>query len=91
MAGSDLVIIDSYPAENANIASQMTLPDTPVELFFTGDKLVVFVTGHEEIFYRSDLHTFPVPSWRPVTKALIYDVTDRSDPDLERTITITGS
>jgi len=50
ISGSDLVIIDAYPPETAEIVSQTPLPDTPVELFLRGDRLVVFTTGYAELF-----------------------------------------
>jgi uncharacterized secreted protein with C-terminal beta-propeller domain len=91
VSGSDLVIIDGYPPETAEIVSQTPIPDTPVELFLKGDRVVVFTTGYAELFTTVPSSVAPVPVSRQVTEAQVYDVSDRNNPVLEHTITITGS
>ena len=86
-----LVIIDAYPAEQARIVSTTPIRESPEEIFLEGDRLVVFASGNDEIFIKPAGSIAPVPSWRQATKALVFDISDRSAPDLERTISMTGS
>ena len=86
-----LVIIDAYPAEQARIVSTTPIRESPEEIFLEGDRLVVFASGNDEIFIKPAGSIAPVPSWRQMTKALVFDISDRSAPDLERTISMTGS
>jgi inhibitor of cysteine peptidase len=86
-----LVIIDAYPAEQARIVSTTPIRESPAEIFLKGDRLVVFTNGNDEIFIKPAGSIAPVPSWRQVTKALVFDVSDRTAPVLERTISMTGS
>lgn len=86
-----LVIIDAYPARQARIVSTTPVSGTPAEIFLKGDRLVVFANANDETFIKPAGSVAPVPSWRQVTNALVFDITDRSSPDLERTLTMTGS
>jgi inhibitor of cysteine peptidase len=91
ISGDRLVIVDAYPAEKAGIISETSLPGQPVELFLSGDRLVVFSTGQDETLVKPATSVAPVPYWRDMTRASVYDVSDRSDPELERTISFSGS
>ncbi len=91
ISGGRLVIIDAYPAEDAAIVSETGLSGQPVELFLSGNRLVVFSTGQDETLVRPATSVAPVPYWREMTRASVYDVSDRSDPGLERTLSFSGS
>jgi len=91
ISGDRLVIVDAYPAEKAGIISETGLSGQPVELFLSGDRLVVFSTGQDETLVKPATSVAPVPYWRDMTRASVYDVSDRSDPELERTISFSGS
>jgi inhibitor of cysteine peptidase len=87
-----LVIIDAYPAAQARIVSTTPITgESPAEIFLKGDRLVVFANGDDEIFIKPAGSVAPVPYWRRLTKALVFDISDRNAPDLLRTISMTGS
>lgn len=91
ISGESLAILEAFPAENAKIVSETRIEGIPTALFLAGDRLVVFATGTEESMTTVKGSIAPVPVQRVVTHAYIYDIGDRSDPDLVRTQTFTGS
>ena len=73
VVGRSVLIIDSYPAENARIVSAINLTDfIPNNIFINGDRLVIF--GARNDTRNNTEH--PIPS----TCIDIYDVSDRSSP-----------
>lgn len=91
LSGETLAILEAYPAEDAKIVSETRIEGRPTALFLAGDRLTVFATGTEESMTTVKGSVTPVPVQRAVTHAYIYDIADRSDPDLVRTRTFTGS
>jgi inhibitor of cysteine peptidase len=91
VSGNRLVIIDAYPAEKAGIVSETDLSGQPVELFLNGNRLVVFSTTQEQTMVKPGTSVAPVPYWREVTVATTYDISDRTDPQVEREMTFSGS
>ncbi|WP_292366135.1 MULTISPECIES: beta-propeller domain-containing protein [unclassified Methanoculleus] len=91
LSGETLAILEAYPAEDAKIVSETRIDGRPTALFLAGDRLTVFATGTEESMTTVKGSVTPVPVQRAVTHAYIYDIADRSDPDLVRTRTFTGS
>ncbi len=87
----ELVIIDAYPAEEADIVSRTSLPGQPVELFVWGKYAVVFYTGQDELLEKAPVGVAPVPRWETVTHACIYDISNRSLPLKSGDITASGS
>ena len=98
LSGQKLSIIDAYPAGDAEIIHTIEFKDIPQELFINKDKLVVF--GQSSYRYE------PVPlmeeeiaiggykgsySYSPKTFIMVYDVTDRNDPELVRNVTLDGN
>jgi uncharacterized secreted protein with C-terminal beta-propeller domain len=93
ISGNQLVIIDAYPAEKAKILSETVITGSPQEMFLEGDRLVIFTSSWDSgPVYAEKMGMMP-PRYdtRTMTHALIYSLADRSDPDLERDITLTGS
>jgi uncharacterized secreted protein with C-terminal beta-propeller domain len=99
ISGQTLTIVDAYPAEKATIVSKTEISDTPKDLFVTGDRLVLFTSGWDSPEY-SEVNIAsggtdviirrPVRSNSPVTHALIYDISDRSNPKVLKDYTIEG-
>ncbi len=99
ISGQTLAIVDAYPAENASVISKTEISDTPKDLFVTGNRLVLFAVGWgspdnpagktstatAEVMPRR-----PVYSNSPVTHAVIYDISDRSNPKVMKDYTIEG-
>ncbi|HOI13371.1 MAG TPA: beta-propeller domain-containing protein [Methanoculleus sp.] len=91
ISGETLAIIEAFPADDAKIVSETRIDGNPTALFLSGDRLVVFATGTEDSMTAVKGSVTPIPVQRTVTHAYIYDIGDRSDPDLVRTQTFTGS
>jgi inhibitor of cysteine peptidase len=91
IAGTKLVIVDAYPAEDAKIVSETHLSRQPVEMYLQGDRLVVFSTGAENVYIKPKQSVTPIPYYRDVTFADIYSVRDRAKPELLRTINTSGN
>ncbi len=85
LSGNTLVIIDAYPAEDAEILSETELDGNAYDLFINGDKLVVFTTE-----YKYDDYNPYYYGSNTKTHILVYDVSDREDPDLEDEIRVDG-
>ena len=63
IADRALVVIDAYPAEQAQILSTTPFIESPVEIFLEGDRLVVFTNGNIEQFIKPAGSIAPVPRW----------------------------
>jgi uncharacterized secreted protein with C-terminal beta-propeller domain len=93
VSGNKIVILDSYPAENAKILSQIDLNGTASEIFINKDKLIVF--GREEYYVTkrasSEIGIVPPSYYSPKTFVKVYDLTDRANPVLKRNVSIDGN
>jgi len=93
VSGKEIVIVDAYPAENAKIISKIELNGTPQEIFLNKDKLIVF--GWEDYYTQetaaSKIGIMPPRYYTQQTFIRVYDITDRSNPILKRTIMIDGN
>ncbi len=90
LTGGTLVIIDAYPAEMSKIVSMTPVTGQPFEIFQQKDSLVVFTMVQRESYVKPATSVAPVPIWREVTEARIYDISDRSKPLLADTLTFSG-
>ena len=91
VSGETLVILDAFPAKDATIVSETRIEGTPRALFLAGDRLTVFTVTTESETTTPAGSVAPVPVQRTVTRALIYDIRDRTDPEQVRTLTFTGT
>ena len=87
----DLVIVDAYPAEDAAIISRTPVEGTPSEIFLSGNRLAVFTRVHENVYHTPEGSVAPVPCGRDLTRVLVYDIRDRTSPDLIRTLSVSGT
>jgi uncharacterized secreted protein with C-terminal beta-propeller domain len=97
LAQGKVYIADAYPAEEAQILSEIKIDGYPSEMYINGDRLVVFTSGYggyypvmregtsvEKIFA-------PEYDYGPVSRVLVYDVSDPSNPALKNNISVDGS
>ncbi|MCK9278374.1 MAG: beta-propeller domain-containing protein [Methanoculleus sp.] len=91
ISGETLAILEAFPAKDAKIVSETRIDGSPTALFLAGDRLAVFATATEEQMTTPEGSVTPVPVWRTVTRAYVYDLGDRRDPELVRTLTFTGN
>ncbi|UUX91637.1 beta-propeller domain-containing protein [Methanoplanus endosymbiosus] len=86
-----LTIVDAYPAEKSGIVSETEIPGyRTTDLFLQGDRLVVFADGYEEEWITPEGSSVPVPVTEDAAKAYIYDISDRSAPEIVHEITMPG-
>ncbi|UCE37940.1 MAG: beta-propeller domain-containing protein [Thermoplasmata archaeon] len=89
---SKVFIVDVYPPEGAEIVSTIELDWDIIELYISDDKLVVVGMNN----YLSDYYYWK--DWEedyyyetPKTNVNVYDVEDRGNPDLVRSVHLAGS
>lgn len=92
---NNLTIIEAYPAENANIASKISLNKSIQGIFINKNKLVIFAS--EYYYHIAPLKEeiapgiIPYPYSLPKTYIYVYDVSDKLNPKLTREISLNGS
>jgi uncharacterized secreted protein with C-terminal beta-propeller domain len=94
VSGSQIFIIDAYPAEGAGLLS--TINSTGVtQIFVNGDRLVVFGNNYsysEEPVIQKIGIAMPryYPTYSQNTYVHVYDITDRSNPSMVNEFSIDG-
>lgn len=107
VTGNILVITKAYPAESAEVLSKAELGEFyPSEIFIEGDRLLIFGYTYEEIPIPEpkiapgsgsagapivEEMIYPYPYRTALTTVLLYDVGDRSDPEMIRKVDFEGS
>jgi inhibitor of cysteine peptidase len=95
-------IIAAYPASEMKILSNISLGLYDLELFVDGDRLVVIGNNYSMVYVQplinstegnktSDISIMPPYSYFPMAYIKVYDITDRSSPNLIREVTVNGS
>jgi hypothetical protein len=100
--GSELRIVDAWPAAEAHVAARVTLPGIAKKLFVEGDRAIVYVSTPRKQPESDAL--FPARARDCTygydcdfsgdgtgTELHIFDVSDRSAPERLRTLTFPGS
>ncbi|MBR9700451.1 hypothetical protein GOV11_01135 [Candidatus Woesearchaeota archaeon] len=81
-----LFIIKAYPGDDAEVVSQIEFESRPSGLFVQGDYLAVFGNEYDKSIWGDW-------DWRPsygMTSLDIYDISDRDDPELEKSLKFEG-
>ncbi len=91
-----LRIVDSWPASETHLVSKTPLEGTPRKLFVIGDTALVYVAvGATDSYYGSRECTYgydcDFSGDGSSTKLLVFDITDRAAPHLQRQIALSGS
>ncbi len=97
LSGSKVVIVEAYPAENMGILDEIEFKDeSPMNIFINDERLIVFTQKYEyvdtglrcgEVYWGVRCGGYS----RESTKAYIYDVSDRSNAELVKTISFNGN
>ena len=100
--GGQVSIIRAYPAkELASVAIlQFDTSFSPIELYIQGDQMIVVGTGWQPyegkgtvpVLQKNRMSIMPIwaPSGESRTMARIYDISDRTQPVMQREIAFTG-
>jgi len=96
VSGNKVVIVDAFPAEEMETFGELEFENGVSNIFINDDKLVVFTYGREYVDTGTrcgdDLEigvrcgSYP----RETTKVLIYDVSDRENPELDKEVSADG-
>ncbi len=100
VSGKNIVIVDAYPANNAEILSRINVDGTPSEIFVNKDKLVVFGS----VNYRRTYETPEIasaagvpasemivpPYYNSETFIYVYDISNREKPKLIKDLYVDG-
>jgi inhibitor of cysteine peptidase len=76
IAKNQVLIVQAYPPEDAEVLSRISANGTPKQIFVNGDRLVVFYEDNTDNDVRSVIR--------------VYDVSDRNSPVLRREIAVGG-
>jgi inhibitor of cysteine peptidase len=82
-------IVRAYPPSEAELVSTLEFDDWVLDLFINEDKLVVFLCREVPQVLEIDEITREIRN-EAVTEVMIYDVSDRSQPTLDRNVTAFG-
>jgi inhibitor of cysteine peptidase len=87
--GKSVLIVKAYPAEEAQLVTEIDVGLTVQDLYVAGDKLVVFsyVEPYTAVF---DAVMPEYENEKPKTRVEVYDILDRSAPESERALTLDG-
>ncbi len=97
VSGNKVVIVDAYPAEDMEILSEIEVENGSVgEIFINGDKLIVFSNEYSYVPYLEMECAMvgcviPPQYQESRTNVYIYDIKDKSNPELENEISVTGN
>lgn len=98
MQGDEVRIVKALPPNQMTIVSTIDLTDSiysPSELYLDGNRLIVLGSGYREPPYR--IMQKMMPSLYPYqpsvqrTQVKIYDIADRSNPKLDRSVEFDGT
>ncbi|MCF7861457.1 beta-propeller domain-containing protein [Candidatus Woesearchaeota archaeon] len=85
------VIVDAYPTDQADTLSETEIEGWPTQIFLNGDKVVIFSNVEDETISISESDYIPRSVYTTRTHAYIYDVSDRSDPELIKDFDVSGT
>src|SRR3989338_567968 len=85
-----LVIVDAFPAENAKVLSETKLEGSPRNMLVNKDRLVVFSDGNGEEYTISQYDYLPRPRYTAKTHVLVYDISNREEPELVKDYNMNG-
>ncbi len=98
VSGSKISVIDAYPAESASIVSTIDFDGAIHEIFVNGDKLIFFGQKREEQPVPANDDTEMMeekmmiyPRYSPKTTVMVYDISNRQNPQVAENIELDGS
>ncbi len=86
-----LVIANAYPAEDAEILSTKEIEGSPYQILLNEDRVVVFARASIETIAISQYDYVPRTTYKSVLKVILFDVSDREDPQVVNEYIIDGN
>ena len=82
-------IVKAFPPGDAEVLATLELDREASDLFINGDKLVV-ISSPQIYYYWGPVDIMPPEEYELNTHIWVYDVSDRSSPTLDRTVSVDG-
>jgi len=86
---SQVFIVKAWPTDDARVVATLDLDRGVSDLFINGDKLVI-ISSPEYFYYWGPWDILPPEEYELTTYIWVYDVSDRSSPTLDRTVSVDG-
>ncbi len=86
-----LVILNGFPANDAQIYSETKIEGTPTELFIQGDRLILFSNDYEEGSKIAEFDFAPSKTKDLITRITVFDISDRREPVILKKYTVNGN
>lgn len=85
-SGDTVYIVKAYPPEEAKVVSKIVLNNSnALDIYINGDRLVVIGNGYSVVAFKA----YPVSIANSFVR--VYDITDRSSPELARELVVNGT
>ena len=91
LSQNKLIIVDAFPGSDATILSQTEIAGYPQQLFIKDDRLVIFTDDYEETYTIEEFDYIPRKKRESITHIMVYDVSNRKNPELIKDYTINGN
>jgi uncharacterized secreted protein with C-terminal beta-propeller domain len=88
--GNEVLIVKAYPIDNVGLVKRMEFQKKVIELYASGDKLVVFLKMNSGI-YEDLIGVTPQPNFNATTTIQVYDISNKEAPVMEREVEVDGS
>lgn len=91
--GNMFLILEAYQAGNRNIHQKaaVSIDGTPFEMYIAGDRALVMTrTTHDEVKAHFQADAPNRPDSATLTKAMVFDIRDRTAPKLLREVMVEG-
>ncbi|MEM4348359.1 MAG: beta-propeller domain-containing protein [Candidatus Anstonellaceae archaeon] len=95
-AVGNIAIVEAYPPQRMNKVGQISIQDAYIQqIFVNKDKLVVFGRKESQYFRPMPIGIcrsciVPPRYYQPLSFIRVYDISDRSDPKLQKEIEVKG-
>lgn len=86
-----LVIVDAYPANNANIVSETKIEGMPQNIFLNDDRIAIISTNYENVYSIAEFDFMPRKRQESQTIVYVYDISNREEPKLIKDYSMTGN
>lgn len=90
LSQNKLVVVDAFPAENAEILSETKVSGRPRNMLVNKDRLAIFSEDNEQIPVFAQFDFVPRPRYASKTHVFVYDISDRSAPKLVKDYSLKG-
>ena len=91
IAQDRLVILDAFPASDAKILSSTLIEGRAKDIFVNGDRLMIFMEDTDTVYGIVEYDYMPRPRDTMKTVALVYDISNRKNPEEVANYSISGN